>query len=219
VARTNAPAAPWRNAITRYGEEAPDQLLANPRNPKIHPKPQQDALSGAITELGWLAPVIVNERTGHMLDGHARVGLAISRNEPSVPVAYVDLPEDQEALALATFDPIGNLAVHDKAMLDELLRDVSTGDAALQQMLADLAVREGVTPPPDEAWSDAFGGLPSGDRAPFQQMTFTVSDAQHETIKRALEAAKDAGDFVGTGNENSNGNALARLAEAYLGGR
>lgn len=70
----------------------------------------------------------------------------------------------------------------------------------------------------NQAFADALGALPTGDRAPFQQMTFTVSDQQAETVKRALDAAKKAGPFEGTGNENSNGNALARICEAYLGG-
>ena len=57
--------------------------------------------------------------------------------------------------------------------------------------------------------------LPDGDREPFQQMTFTVSDEQAETIKAALDKAKKAGPFV-SDNENSNGNALARIAENYV---
>jgi hypothetical protein len=48
-------------------------------------------------------------------------------------------------------------------------------------------------------------------------MTFTVTDEQAEEINRALSAAKGAGPFVATGNENSNGNALARICEAYHG--
>ncbi len=43
-----APTAAWRNRITGAGEEAPDQLLANPANWRIHPKAQQDALAGAL---------------------------------------------------------------------------------------------------------------------------------------------------------------------------
>jgi DNA modification methylase len=128
----------WSNRIVRYGTEAPDQLLANPLNFRIHPKPQQDALSGALTEVGWLAPVIVNETTGHVIDGHLRVELAISRNEPSVPVAYVTLSEDEERLALATFDPIGALAVQDQDKLDELLAGLNADDQHLVQFLATL---------------------------------------------------------------------------------
>ena len=32
------PTAAWRNRIIGTGEEAPDQLLANPANWRIHPK-------------------------------------------------------------------------------------------------------------------------------------------------------------------------------------
>jgi hypothetical protein len=39
----------WRNRIIGSGQEAPDQLLANPANWRIHPKAQQDALAGAQT--------------------------------------------------------------------------------------------------------------------------------------------------------------------------
>ena len=58
--------------------------------------------------------------------------------------------------------------------------------------------------------------LPSGDREPIQQMTFTLHDDQAEIIKEAIEKAKAMGPFDGTGNENSNGNALARVAELFL---
>jgi len=59
--------------------------------------------------------------------------------------------------------------------------------------------------------------LASGDREPFQQMTFTLSDDQAQDVKRAMDAAKKAGPFVDSVNENSNGNALARIVEVYLG--
>jgi len=65
----------------------------------------------------------------------------------------------------------------------------------------------------DEA--EAFAGLPNEDRAPFQQMTFTLHDEQAEQVKEALRLAKAAG-FVGSQNENSNGNALARICETYI---
>jgi hypothetical protein len=48
-------------------------------------------------------------------------------------------------------------------------------------------------------------------------MTFTVTDAQAELVQRALAQAKQGGSFVDTGNENSNGNALARVCETYVG--
>lgn len=134
----------WRNRIVGTGEEAPDQLLANPSNWRIHPKPQQEALSDALEELGWIQQVVVNRRTGHLIDGHLRVSLALRNNEPTVPVLYVDLDEREEALALATLDPISAMAAADKAKLDALLREVDTGSAALQEMLTGLAEQAGL---------------------------------------------------------------------------
>lgn len=72
------------------------------------------------------------------------------------------------------------------------------------------------TMPAADEWAGALE-LPDGDRAPFQQMTFTVSDEQAEQVKRALDKAKHMGAFVDTGNENGNGNALARVCEVFLG--
>ena len=146
----------WQNRIVGHGEEAPDQLLANPENWRIHPKPQQDALAGVLDQVGWVQDVIVNQRTGHVVDGHLRVSLAISREEASVPVVYVDLDEHEERLILATLDPLAAMAATDSTKLDELLREVSTGDAALQAMLDGLAQSAGIVPGDVEA-PDDFG--------------------------------------------------------------
>ena len=53
--------------------------------------------------------------------------------------------------------------------------------------------------------------LPDGDKAPFQQMTFTLADEQAEQIKNAISDIKQTEEYkyVETfGNENSNGNSL-----------
>jgi DNA modification methylase len=136
--------AQWRNRIIGYGEESPEQLLANPRNFRVHPKAQQQALLGVMQEVGVVDAVMVNQRTGFVVDGHLRVALAISERQPMVPVTYVDLSEDEEALILATFDPIAAMAATDNAQLDALLRDVATGEAAVQEMLAELAKASGL---------------------------------------------------------------------------
>lgn len=53
--------------------------------------------------------------------------------------------------------------------------------------------------------------LPNGDKAPFQQMTFTLADEQAEQIKNAIDDIKQTEEYKYAetmGNENSNGNAL-----------
>jgi len=65
--------------------------------------------------------------------------------------------------------------------------------------------------------SDQFGtefSLPDGDKAPFQQMTFTLADEQANVIKNAIDEIKKSDEYKYCetfGNENSNGNALYLL--------
>ena len=200
-----------KSRIVGEGEETPDQLMANPLNWRTHPKAQVDALEGLLKQVGWVQRVIVNRRTGHVVDGHARVELALRRNEPRVPVVYVDLAEEEERLVLAALDPIGGLATTDADKLAELLADVSADDPGLQALLADLAASVGAG-----VGEIDMPELNDGDREPFQQMTFTVHDEQKEQIDRAIEAAKRMGPFTDALNDNSNGNALARVCEIFL---
>lgn len=127
-----------RNRIIGEAPEDPEQLLANPFNFRRHPKQQLDALEGVLEEIGWVQRVVANKRTGHLIDGHARVELAIRRGEKSVPVLYVDLTEAEERVALATMDPIGSLAYQDDEALKALLESIAVENAALQDFLATL---------------------------------------------------------------------------------
>jgi hypothetical protein len=141
MGKRNKPAQPpaaIRSRIVGEGMEAPDQLLANPQNWRRHPKEQLDALEGLLSEVGWVQRVIVNRTTGHLVDGHARVELALRRDEPQVPVLYVDLSADEERMVLASLDPIGGLATTDQAMLDDLLGGLEAGNEALGEFLAGL---------------------------------------------------------------------------------
>src|SRR5262249_43225615 len=62
-----------------------------------------------------------------------------------VPFIDVDVTEDEERLILATFDPITGLATYDPELLESLLREVSTSDGAVKQLLADLAKSNGIS--------------------------------------------------------------------------
>lgn len=143
----------WTNRIVGHADVPPDQLLGNPRNYRRHPKPQQDALSGTIGQIGFLDPVIVQAGSDTVIDGHLRVELALRSNQPTIPVTYVDLTDEEAALALATIDPLSAMAYHDTEQLDALLAEVSTDDAAVQALLDSLAteptITEGLTDPDD----------------------------------------------------------------------
>jgi hypothetical protein len=133
-----------KNRIVGSGDEQLDQIMFNPRNWRIHPLSQQDALKGVLEEVGWVQQVIVNKRTGNLIDGHLRCQLAAREGAQTIPVVYVDVSEDEEALVLATLDPIGAMAATDKQKLDELFHDINSDNENVQKMIAEIAEKEGV---------------------------------------------------------------------------
>ena len=207
----------WQNRIIATGEVDPEQLLANPLNFRIHPRDQQEALEAVLDEVGWVQDVIVNSKTNTLIDGHLRVKLALRKGETSIPVKYVDLTEQEEVQILAAFDPVAAMAATDKEKLAALFAEIDTDNEAMNEFLQGLAEREGIADVSEESWKDAFEKLPDGERAPFQQMTFTLHDDQVLIIRRAMDEAKKLGTFIDTQNENSNGNALARACELFIG--
>jgi hypothetical protein len=134
----------WRNRIVRSGDAPLADIAANPENWRTHPKHQADALAGVLAQVGYVQQVMINERSGRLVDGHLRVELAERHGESSVPAVWVDLDDDEERLILATFDPLGALATTNAAQLSALLATVVSTDDALRVMLADLAQRDGM---------------------------------------------------------------------------
>lgn len=133
----------WRNRIVETGTADPAELLPHPENWREHPTAQQRKMGGALDELGWVAPVLVNRTSGRIIDGHMRAALAIQRGEKTVPVAWVELSDAEERLALATIDPLGDLARQGDEALRGLLGGITVRDADLAEMLATLAVDAG----------------------------------------------------------------------------
>ena len=131
-----------RNRIVGSGEEQLDQIMFNPRNWRIHPLSQQDALKGVLEEVGWVQQVIVNKRTGNLIDGHLRCQLAAREGAQTIPVVYVDVSEDEEALVLATLDPIGAMAATDKQKLDELFAGIESENENVRKMMEEIAEKE-----------------------------------------------------------------------------
>ena len=128
----------------------------------------------------------------------------------------LDLQQDSKAKELAIADNrASEVSLNwDLQVLQEMGEEVDLGDWWKDDELDSLLAK--VDLPSEGDWGETLGALPDGDRAPFQQMTFTLHDEQAEQVKAALEVAKDMGDFTDSPNENSNGNALARICEIFL---
>lgn len=118
--------ATFHDRVVESGTMAADQFTAHPDNWQIHPTEQQQALATTIDAIGWLIPLVVSQRSGYLLDGHARVMVALQR-DPSMKLPYVmvDIEPEEEALALATINPLGAMAVTDKVKLSQLLEEAA----------------------------------------------------------------------------------------------
>ena len=123
-------------------------VLEHPMNPKIHPEAQLEPLRGILEEVGKadVLRAYYSARNGGKLtywDGHARQSL-----DPNEVwhVAIYDFDDAEADLLIATFDPIGWAAETSRAKLDELLRGVSTGNAAVQGLLSNIAESAGLIP-------------------------------------------------------------------------
>ena len=88
-----------------------------------------------LEEVGWVQSVILNQRTGRLIDGHLRIELAIKNHEESVPVTVVDLSEAEEDAILASFDPISAMAKCNHEALAALISGIKTTNPAVKDLI------------------------------------------------------------------------------------
>lgn len=191
-----------------------DRLKPYERNARTHSPEQVAQIAASIVEFGFTNPILVDSNDG-IIAGHGRLTAAQELGLRTVPVVVLDHLSDRQRKAYILAD--NQLALNagwDTDLLRGELQDLAEqefdlpllgwSEDELSDLLGDVEVLEGMP------------ALKEGDRDPIQQMTFTLHDDQAEIIKEAIEKAKAMGPFVDTGNENGNGNALARVAELFL---
>jgi hypothetical protein len=161
-----SPAAAFRDRVKEFRRIPVADLQDNAGNWRRHPQAQQDALTGVLKEIGIAGALLAyySEREGGaltLIDGHLR-----RQTGGEWPVLILDVDDAEADLLLATYDPLAAAAQTDKAQLTTLLHQVSTGDAAVQALLSQLAQDTGVVPrdtpsvtadPDDDAPAGAAG--------------------------------------------------------------
>jgi len=126
---------PWKNAIVGNAEIDPKTLMPHPENWRLHGDTQTRTMDDVLAEVGWIQQVVVNKRSGRIVDGHLRVKLAIEREEPLVPVVYVDLSDEDEKKALLTLDPISGLADSDIEQFTSLVAGMETDSLWIRELM------------------------------------------------------------------------------------
>jgi hypothetical protein len=177
------------------------EVKLNPNNPRLIKDDKFKKLVQSIKdfpEMLNIRPIVVNQDM-IILGGNMRYKACKEAGLKEIPIIKTDLTEEQQR--------------------EFLIKDNTSGGEWDWEVLANEWDNEQL-----EAWgldlvgfdadAEDYGedfSLPDGDKAPFQQMTFTLADEQAEQIKNAIADIKATEEYKyceTMGNENSNGNAL-----------
>src|SRR5262245_18648640 len=126
-----------RDRVKDFRRVRASELLPDPKNWRVHPQNQRDALRGVLAEVGMEDALLARE-TPHglmLIDGHAR---AEEAPDAEWPVLVLDVSDEEAAKLLATLDPLAAMAEADEGKLAALLEQIETESAALREMLDGL---------------------------------------------------------------------------------
>ena len=185
-------------------------LVPYARNSRTHSPEQVAQIAGSIREFGFTNPVLIDAENG-IIAGHGRVMGAQKLGLAEVPCIRLSHLSDAQRRAYVIAD--NKLALNagwDEEMLGLELADLREADFDLGLL--------GFSEDELGAFNIEESGMPelsSGDKQPFQQMTFTVHDEQAEDVAAAMAKAKQMGHGESAVNANSNGNALAFICQSF----
>lgn len=201
------------NPADKVEQWAIERLTPYARNSRTHSDAQVAQLAASIREWGWTTPVLVDD-AGGIIAGHGRVLAARQLGMATVPVVVAEGWSDAKKRAYVIADnKLAMNAEWDSELLTLELGELGELGFDLELTGFDGEEIKALESPQVDAID--MPELASGDRQPFQQMTFTLHDEQAEQVRVAIEAAKAMGAFDSP-NENSNGNAIARVCETFL---
>jgi hypothetical protein len=179
-------------------------IKPNPSNPRIIKDERFERLKQSITDFPQmmeLRPMIVDE-SNTLLGGNMRFKALQDLGYKEIPDTWIkkasELTEEQKK----------EFIIKDNVGFGEWEWEQLANEWDVEQLTGwglDIPQFHGI-----ENGTDGFT-LPDGDKAPFQQMTFTLADEQAIQIQNAISDIKQTDEykFAETmGNENSNGNAL-----------
>lgn len=202
-----------KSKIPDYKTAQVDSLIPYARNSRTHSDEQVAQIAASIKEFGFLNPIIIDGENG-IIAGHGRVLAAQKLGLTELPTVQADHLTDAQRRAYVIAD---NKLALNAGWDDEMLRVEldELGDAGFDLELTGFSLDEIEALQFEDGELEGMPEMPDGDKEPFQQVTFTLHDEQAEQVKAAIDAAKSLGPFDSP-NENSNGNALARICETFL---
>ena len=177
------------------------EVKLNPNNPRLIKDDKFLKLVQSIKdfpEMLNIRPIVVNKDM-IILGGNMRYKACKEAGLKEIPIIITDLSEEKQREFLIKDNTSGG--EWDWEVLANEWDSEQLEGWGLDLVGFDVDVEE---------YGEDFS-LKDGDKAPFQQMTFTLADEQAEQIKNAIADIKATEEYKYAetmGNENSNGNAL-----------
>jgi len=177
------------------------EIKPNPNNPRVLKDDKFKKLVQSLKDFPEMAnvrPIVVNTEM-IVLGGNMRLRAMQEAGWKKAPVQIVDWSIEKQ----------NEFIIKDNVGFGEWDWDAIANEWNKQEL-----INWGLDLPGFDLDADKLGtdfSLPEGDKAPFQQMTFTLADEQAEQIKNAIADIKETEEYKYSetmGNENSNGNAL-----------
>ncbi|MCS7306268.1 MAG: hypothetical protein NZ602_14315 [Thermoguttaceae bacterium] len=128
-----------RDRIVELVRVPAGQLRPHPKNWRLHPAHQREALRGLLAEIGYADALLARrlpDGSLELIDGHLRAELT---PDMEVPVLVLDLDEQEAAKLLALLDPLAGLAEPNEEVLQQLLAEVQTEHEAVREVLESIS--------------------------------------------------------------------------------
>lgn len=101
-------------------------LIPNPKNTNVHSKEQIERLAKIINYQGFRSPIVVSNRSGFIVAGHARLEAAKHLNLTKVPVSYQDFADQEQEFAHLNADnAIASWAEIDMQAVTDSLKEIN----------------------------------------------------------------------------------------------
>ena len=190
-----------------------DAVCLDPANTRRHSERNLEAIRGSLRRFGQVEPLVAQKSTGRIIGGNGRYEVLRKEGAQNIDVVFLDVDDAQAAALSITLNRTGELAEWDPEALGEIMRGLSSMDA-LGWSDEDLEQLTGAFDVDEAAMPDL---LSPDDVGPLEQITFTLSNEQAALVRRALSRVTEMVGPTDAVNTNKNGNAVAFLAQRFLG--
>lgn len=111
------------------------ELKAAPYNPKFQNEVEKAGLTESLEKFGYVEPIVWNQRTGNIIDGHQRYFILLEKGVEDVEVVAIDVSIEKEKQLNITLGNkhIAGSYIEDK--LQSLLKEIQKDDNAIFQSL------------------------------------------------------------------------------------